>query len=333
MYCQLQLFSREAKLPFDGSGNFNRIMNWVNDAVANIKIRADRHDTEDDNFAAGLSMTLTKDGQSLPTNNIQLNGKRLIAVADPINAQDALTKNYFDTQLTARVTFVKRTLVTASTTTFQFDPTTTWALVEVQGAGGAGGFSGNSSAGVVGAGGGGGAGGYCSKIFPVTAAIRSATKTITIGAGGTAAAGAGNAGGLSSYGDTVNTLSAPGGQGGLGANPTSNLWFVQGGGPTLLPTGGDINVQGEQGGWALEAGGNVAAGATSGSGGKGADSRFGAGAAAISSGGNASTGWGSIGGNAVGPGAGGSGAVLGNVAGGYGGGAGVAGLVAITEFR
>lgn len=83
-------------MPFDGSGNFNRVMNWVNDAAALIKIRADRHDSEDDNFAAGLSNTLTKDGQSQPTANIPMNGKRIVNLAAPVNPTDAATKAYAD---------------------------------------------------------------------------------------------------------------------------------------------------------------------------------------------------------------------------------------------
>lgn len=79
-------------MPFNGSGTFQRVMNWVNDAASNIKIRADRHDQEDDNFAAGLSMCLTKDGQTTPTADIKLGGKKLINVGDPINDQDAVTK-------------------------------------------------------------------------------------------------------------------------------------------------------------------------------------------------------------------------------------------------
>jgi hypothetical protein len=43
-----------------------------------MKIRADRHDTEDDNFAAGLSNVITKDGQTTVTQNIPFNSKRLI---------------------------------------------------------------------------------------------------------------------------------------------------------------------------------------------------------------------------------------------------------------
>lgn len=83
-------------MPFDGSGNFNRVMNWVSDALAGIKIRSDRHDQEDDNFAAGLSNTLTKDGQSQPTANIPMNGKRLVNLAAPVDPTDAATKAYAD---------------------------------------------------------------------------------------------------------------------------------------------------------------------------------------------------------------------------------------------
>lgn len=83
-------------MPFDGSGNFNRVMNWVNDSLAHIKILSARHDQEDDNFAAGLSNTLTKDGQSQPTANIPMNGKKLVNLAPPTNPTDAATKGYAD---------------------------------------------------------------------------------------------------------------------------------------------------------------------------------------------------------------------------------------------
>lgn len=84
-------------MPFDGSGTFNRVMNWVNDAAAGIKIKSDRHDQEDDNFAAGLSNTLTKDGQSQPTANIPMNGKKLVNLGAPTVGTDAATKGYVDT--------------------------------------------------------------------------------------------------------------------------------------------------------------------------------------------------------------------------------------------
>jgi len=59
-------------MAFNGSGVFLRVRNWVNDAASGIKIRADRHDSEDDNFANGLSQCITKDGQTTITANLPM---------------------------------------------------------------------------------------------------------------------------------------------------------------------------------------------------------------------------------------------------------------------
>jgi hypothetical protein len=80
--------------PFNGSGGFTRVMNWAADAAAGTKILATRHDQEDDNLASGLSNTICKDGQSSPTADIPFNAKKITGLADPINNQDAVTKNY-----------------------------------------------------------------------------------------------------------------------------------------------------------------------------------------------------------------------------------------------
>jgi hypothetical protein len=86
-------------MPFNGSGVFQRVRNWVADAAAGIKIRADYHDAEDDGFAAGLTNCITKDGQTIVTQNIPWNSKRITGLEDPVNAQDASTKAYADTKM------------------------------------------------------------------------------------------------------------------------------------------------------------------------------------------------------------------------------------------
>lgn len=83
-------------MPYDGNGTFTRLMNWVQDAASAIKIKADRHDQNDDDIAAGLSNALTKDGQTQPTANIPMNGKKLVNLGDPTTDQDATTKKYVD---------------------------------------------------------------------------------------------------------------------------------------------------------------------------------------------------------------------------------------------
>ena len=87
---------RFVSVPFNGTGMFVRLRNWVADATAGVKIRADYHDIEDDGFAAGLSHCIARDGQSIILNNIPMNGKRLTGLADPVDPQDADTKHYAD---------------------------------------------------------------------------------------------------------------------------------------------------------------------------------------------------------------------------------------------
>lgn len=59
-------------MPFDGRGQFRRLHDWTVDATAGIAIDPARWDEEEDDFAAGLSQCLTKDGQSVAYANIPM---------------------------------------------------------------------------------------------------------------------------------------------------------------------------------------------------------------------------------------------------------------------
>lgn len=84
-------------MPFNGSnGTFNRLYSWTADAAANIKILASRMDAEMNGFAAGLSNCVTRDGQSPPSADLPMGGKKLVNLGTPTTAGDAVTKAYAD---------------------------------------------------------------------------------------------------------------------------------------------------------------------------------------------------------------------------------------------
>lgn len=61
-------------MAFNGSGQFLRLFNWVNDKNAGINITASRTDSETDGIATGLSNCVTRDGQSPATQNLPMGG-------------------------------------------------------------------------------------------------------------------------------------------------------------------------------------------------------------------------------------------------------------------
>lgn len=110
-------------MPFNGAGVFQRVRNWVADAAAGIKIRADLHDSEDDNFAAGISNCIARDGQSTITQNIPWNSKRITGLQDPVNEQDAVTKKWAVDELAKKASLDGATEFTGDITIRKADPT------------------------------------------------------------------------------------------------------------------------------------------------------------------------------------------------------------------
>lgn len=78
-------------MAFNGSGVFNRLYSWVNDALANIPISSTRMDAETDGIAAGLSNCVTRDGQSPATANLPMGGFRHTSASDGVAATDYAT--------------------------------------------------------------------------------------------------------------------------------------------------------------------------------------------------------------------------------------------------
>lgn len=63
-------------MPFNGSGQFNLLYNWQNDAAQGLNISSSRMQGQDADIASGLSDCVTKDGQTIPTANLPMGGFR-----------------------------------------------------------------------------------------------------------------------------------------------------------------------------------------------------------------------------------------------------------------
>lgn len=211
-----------------------------------------------------------------------------------------------------------RSSVLTSGTSFTTGMQTVSAFVRLLGGGGAGGGAGTGAAGNSCGGAGGGSGGYAEKTFTVTP---NTAYTYAIGAAGTAGAAGANPGGVG--GDTTfavgaTTVTAKGGNGGLGMAAGTAVAAVLGGAPTAVSTNGDVNAAGGPGAPGLRFSGAAAMGGT------GASSPFGGGgnSVVLQGGGNAAVGFGS---------GGGGGAQL-NGGANTAGGAGAGGLIVVDEY-
>lgn len=82
-------------MPFN-AGTFTTSYNWTNEAAAGNPIDPVKFTAEDNDFAAGLSLCILRDGTGAPTADISWNSKKITNLATPTNAADAATKAYVD---------------------------------------------------------------------------------------------------------------------------------------------------------------------------------------------------------------------------------------------
>jgi hypothetical protein len=76
-------------MPFNGSGQFNRIFSWVADKAAGLDISSSRMDTDtDDITSSGFGNCITRDGQGQPTANLPMAGFRHTSVGNGVARSD-----------------------------------------------------------------------------------------------------------------------------------------------------------------------------------------------------------------------------------------------------
>lgn len=80
---------------------FTRLRNWTTDQANGIGIRADYHDSEDDNFATGINASLNIAGLNSPTSNISMGNFKLTNAAAGTSATDYATVNQVQTRVVA----------------------------------------------------------------------------------------------------------------------------------------------------------------------------------------------------------------------------------------
>ena len=77
-------------MPFNGSGIFSRLYNWITDANNGIPMTPSRFDGDANDMAAALSNCVTRNGQSPPTANLPMGGFKLTGMAAGTAASDSV---------------------------------------------------------------------------------------------------------------------------------------------------------------------------------------------------------------------------------------------------
>lgn len=100
-------------MAFDNNGQFQRVHNWTEDKQNKIPVTASRMDAEDNNFAAGLSKTLLRDGSVIMTGNLAVGNHKITGVSNGTANTDAVNKSQLDTKQDT-ITGAASTVVTSN---------------------------------------------------------------------------------------------------------------------------------------------------------------------------------------------------------------------------
>lgn len=71
-------------MAYDGAGNFIRVHNWQQDAANGLNISAPECDAEDDGFAGGLTLAVTRDGQGKMASNFLPNADNTLSLGSAV---------------------------------------------------------------------------------------------------------------------------------------------------------------------------------------------------------------------------------------------------------
>lgn len=101
-------------MPYDSQGTFTRVMNWEQDRINDIEIVSDRHDAEDDNFAAGFNLAMCRDGRSTATGNFKMGNFKITGMANGASSNDAVNKGQLDSVESTLQTAIDNAVASAS---------------------------------------------------------------------------------------------------------------------------------------------------------------------------------------------------------------------------
>jgi len=80
----------------NGSGTFERLYDWTDDAASSINIEASRMDAEFDGIANEITNSLPRDGQAAMTDDLPMGGNKITGMASGTADGDAVNMTQYN---------------------------------------------------------------------------------------------------------------------------------------------------------------------------------------------------------------------------------------------